>query len=96
MADHTPGPWRIGFDRHEVEDSKGRPLLRTRATGEPGAPVANATLCAAAPDLLAALEDLCRVADHALSGRGNDMPSRRVLAQVADARAAIRVARGEK
>jgi hypothetical protein len=50
---HSPAPWSIDFDL--IEDSTGKPVARVipRLTGEQ-----NHKLIAAAPELLAALENL--------------------------------------
>ena len=61
MTEHTPGPWDVDTDMqnqaHVVSDATGS--IITEFDGEGGAvQLANARLIAAAPDLLAALEDM--------------------------------------
>lgn len=70
MAAHTPGPWRVGEKRHDYADivirvirnRENHPVTMTcyagytRRTGD-----ANARLIAAAPELLAALEQALAV-----------------------------------
>lgn len=59
MAGHTKGPWKVTWDeRGEIVrtcDATGRPIASMWLNGDD--PKANARLIAAAPDLLAALED---------------------------------------
>lgn len=68
-ARHTPGPWRIGDAGRSVFGPKdGNPAPVTVAALPPVSPRvgaetrrANARLIAAAPELLAALEDLLKI-----------------------------------
>lgn len=89
MSQHTPGPWRIGDAGHTVfgpkTDAPAPTMVAQRLTR------ANARLIAAAPDLLAALEDLL---DLGRAGfiRGEDIA---VTRAVDAARAAIAKAKGE-
>jgi len=65
MSAHTPGPWRIRAERYKfihVYSPNGGIAHLDTIDGE-GA--ANARLIAAAPDLLAALRGVLRVADRA-------------------------------
>lgn len=99
---HTPGPWHVGIVHEDmIFCDSGR--MQATASGTTIYPIcrmvawdghceedqANARLIAAAPRLLSELRDLCQAAEHALGGRGKDLAARRVLAQVAAARAAI-------
>ncbi len=66
MAEHTPGPWRVGEKRHDydivIRNRDSAPVTitcyagYTRRTGD-----ANARLIAAAPELLTALEQALAV-----------------------------------
>lgn len=61
-AKHTPGPWRVGGTKSRVIfAANGDVVARTAAYGEqsetPDAEKGNAALIAAAPDLLAALQE---------------------------------------
>ena len=66
MAAHTPGPWRVGEKRHDydivIRNRENHPVTMTcyagytRRTGD-----ANTRLIAAAPELLAALEQALAV-----------------------------------
>ena len=67
MKTHTPGPWKI-----EMRTRSGEFVRTTHITGTDGSHLANvgpcsidanARLIAAAPDLLAALEDIVYLAD---------------------------------
>jgi len=58
MSAHTPGPWQCG-GRFITANDGGRIVISATET----IPVADARLIAAAPDLLAALQDLLRIAD---------------------------------
>ena len=83
---HTPDPWLPS------EGLTGFPILysdpETGTLETLPETVPNALLCASAPDLLAALEDLCNVATHPEASRAD------LLAMVEEARAAIAKARG--
>ncbi len=60
MSKHTPGPWRAWHDsygRFQII-AGGLPLDPERDGAQPGEGAANAALIAAAPDLLAALEQI--------------------------------------
>lgn len=84
MTQHTPGPWVIGLREDQTIFTEG---LRRVATVE-GARKdwrANARLIAAAPDMLAALEDIRDYIDDP------NMPMRELLARVS---AAIAQAKG--
>jgi len=63
MSKHTPGPWRASHDSHGRFQliADGIPLDPERDGAQPGEGAANATLIAAAPDLLAALRHLTEV-----------------------------------
>ena len=52
---HTPGPWTIAMGPHRIEVH----TTPARAYAFSRSDEANARLIAAAPDLLAALEELC-------------------------------------
>ena len=82
---HTPGPWNIGINNGKYIVV---PVPEDSATDiECGKNEANARLIASAPDLLAALEELC--ADKYLSDPIN-------ADRMANARAALAKARGEE
>ena len=70
MADkHTPGPWKIGTPPHNGEQTVGTDQGLMVAVATTGAGVqtkANASLIAAAPDLLDVLEEL--VAEFGVCG----------------------------
>lgn len=88
---HTPGPWKAeGWESLVVNCAEGYTL--TLAAGREGAGLeelkANAALIAAAPDLLAALEDIVKLADNT----DFYLP----LNWLEDARAAIAKAEGNK
>src|SRR5689334_13577263 len=73
--EHTPGPWRVRAQSGEIEivaDPEGRfsPECLVRIKGQRNA-AANAALIAAAPDLLEALERLCRVMAVGSAGRND-------------------------
>ncbi len=66
---HTPGPWRVAPNRSlsgaiETDFSPFNHTLLGCTFGESPVHQANARLMAAAPDLLAALEGVLRVADR--------------------------------
>jgi hypothetical protein len=90
---HTPGPWSaIKADTYlELRDGSNDPILRIRGGMLPTS--ANARLIAAAPDLLAALENAANVlAGIAVGDLKTVYPSSPALEQ---ARAAIAKAKGE-
>lgn len=64
---HTPGPWQLRGSRL-VTDSQGVLIAEKIQANYPGTPEANARLIAAAPDLLAALEEQHRLIEQFLSG----------------------------
>jgi hypothetical protein len=69
MARHTSGDWRLTGNANggfSIEDERGRVLCQRSdwTTNEPES-AANGRLIAAAPDLLAALKGVMRVADRA-------------------------------
>lgn len=92
---HTPGPWYVSEERglqgevcyHAIKDSGESYVASTWA----GANAANASLIAAAPDLLEALEALMPQE----IGYGNSMCVDSYLNAVVVARAAIAKAKGE-
>lgn len=92
-AKHTPGPWHMlkargcAFQIGDDADSNGATILATRFEWEGRADemLANGRLMAAAPDLLAALQEL---ADCGGEAWGEDRPC------VKDARTAIAKATG--
>ena len=66
QAQHTPGPWRLNAGNETlVMGSNQRPIARAECGGIAGIGLAeaeaNARLIAAAPDLLAALEEMAAV-----------------------------------
>lgn len=89
QTQHTPGPWRA----HDIEAfvvlaPDGRTVAY--AQGQPrssGANEANARLIAAAPDLLAALQNAVRCGERDALGTG--APKWTVAARVAIARATV-------
>lgn len=66
---HTPGPWTRYADRVVTDPARGTGTSRTVDFGFSGidrdADIANARLCAAAPDMLAALIELFEQAQGA-------------------------------
>jgi hypothetical protein len=61
MNKHTPGPWRVvdSWNDHMVEGQNGEEIIwQDGPHGTPTINEANARLIAAAPDLLAVLEEL--------------------------------------
>src|SRR4051812_3270219 len=76
MSGHTPGPWRAGFasekDRRRemivrAEEGDDQPYIAIFPGFTTDEHEANAQLCAAAPDLLAACEHLVNVVDDPTS-----------------------------
>ena len=94
MADkHTPGPWKIGTPPPNGEQTVGTDQGLMVAVATTGAGVqtkANASLIAAAPDLLEALQDCERVMSAELKGLLVIQP------ELKNARAAIAKATGEQ
>lgn len=103
---HTPGPW------HYAECQTGTPFVDTESVGDLFAAAlpldeerANVRLMAAAPDLLAALEDMINHC-QGCNGRGRcygrvpgspgSYASNQPCQDCGDARAAIAKAKGEK
>lgn len=90
---HTPGPWNwfhaSGINRYGVVDANYRVVC-----GLPAGNEANAYLISAAPDLLAACEELLLVAGTYSPVDMYDWE--RVSAVIDQAKAAIKKARGEK
>ena len=84
-AKHTPGPWFVG----PIHNGRGVPVQRGTEGGflvygtSPDRERADAALCAAAPDLLEALVDLC---DSQLTSRDREGAISRGLAAIAKAR----------
>ena len=85
MMTHTPGPWEIKANLLDIEtrygdwhyiDIKGVALVRDPHTPEGKA---NATLIAAAPDLLAALETVMPWASKAVADHYNQKQGKRAL-----------------
>jgi hypothetical protein len=54
---HTPGPWEFDYEAGEVSAPNGTVVLYPTMLPDEAEEVANGHLVAAAPDLLAALED---------------------------------------
>jgi len=96
QATHTSGPWRITTDFIGVYDSEARRIANMDSDGAPDfdedETIANARLIAAAPDLLAALENM--VAQYAYWASQIEMKQIDRDA-AAMARAAITKAKGE-
>jgi hypothetical protein len=106
MSKHTPGPW------HYAECQMGTPFVDTESVGDLLAAAlpldeekANARLIAAAPDLLAALEDMighCQGCNGKgrcygpVPGSPGSYASNQPCQDCSDARAAIAKAKGAK
>ena len=94
-AKHTPGPWMKsthgGISKYSIWSSSGQHIADTNTTKSIGFErcAANASLIAAAPDLLEALEDCVAVMDRELAGLKVIQP------ELSAARAAIAKATGE-
>jgi hypothetical protein len=94
VADYTPGPWHVGASDRDVYDVDGEPIAFVNAP--------NARLVAAAPDLLAALEDAVGALDACEWGEWNSrgLPSDPGYGQPSEtlvrARAAIAKAKGSE
>jgi hypothetical protein len=63
VSAHSPAPWRVGpVDDTQVSDATGREIMQALGNYDDDAEAmrmeANARLCAAAPDMLAALKAL--------------------------------------
>ena len=92
---HTPGPWMKsthgGISKYSIWSSSGQHIADTNTTKSIGFErcAANASLIAAAPDLLEALEDCVAVMDRELAGLKVIQP------ELSAARAAIAKATGE-
>ncbi len=104
-AKHTPGPWRddpvrdndtgdFADSRIEIRDDDGGYIARAFAHTNHGVLQANARLIAAAPDLLAALEELSDAVGSTAQATMYHY-CRRVREAQEAARAAIAKARGE-
>lgn len=86
---HTPGPWKAGSDHSErvhIESPDGRWICGIYDGPGTNAPDADARLIAAAPEMLAVLEEKVRITRCANCGKCWDCR----------ARAAIARAKGEK
>lgn len=104
MSKHTPGPWRFYTD----PQPNGCPIVGTGGLmvaqlahsinypEQRDTAIANARLIAAAPELLEALGDLMGVAEAAMLRANFDGGEYDIEGELADARAAIAKATGEK
>lgn len=105
---HTPGPWEYTakltasenhkgfFIRAEKPARNGKWALAEVQPGDEDGKLgkANAALIAAAPDLLAELEDLVGLAETAMREANNDGGEYDIEAELASARDAIKKAKG--
>jgi 23S rRNA maturation mini-RNase III len=101
MSTHTPGPWKVisraGYSGHCVADNYTRSVAAfpSNSKRDETERDANARLIAAAPDLLAALQDIIGLAEAHSRKRGrNPIAQASVDASMAVARAAIAKAEG--
>jgi len=103
-AKHTPGPWTPEFGeayRVRAQQDGGQVAIMTNLKGRDGLAgrrngdevAANARLIAAAPELLAALQEVTMVLDALLNVRGNEPDQDSISGR---ARAAIAKATGGK
>lgn len=90
MNDHTPGPWNVSRLGPSYIEQTGGSLVASAIETRGDSYLANARLIAAAPELLAALDNLAGlIEDYILAGYDfNDDTT-------AQARSAIAKARGE-
>ena len=98
-AKHTPGPWRVapGFSKARVEDADGICVGFSWGRGEETE--ANASLIAAAPDLLAAIKGAMHEINDEIEQRkcsGNDEYWASLQAIWERCDAAVRKAEGRK
>jgi hypothetical protein len=92
MSNHTPGPWR--FAGSTVEDSRGRPLLRSvKQWADFNA--LDIHLAASAPDLLAACENAMLELIQPKGGWPSGEAPGRVQLALNELTAAIAKAKGE-
>ena len=94
MSEHTPGPWRTngeGVFRDCIGGVAQIAHIGSAAYGD-DEKSSNAALIAAAPDMLAELEDMTDVAEKAIIASGTD--SEFAAIRVERARAAIAKAKG--
>lgn len=90
MANHTPGPWKAyrqnhhQIPAHQIEDAAHMLVAYTGHTRTPGQADANATLIAAAPDLLSA----CKAALADIDSEPNSVHGFPSYAKLRDAIAA--------
>ena len=90
MSEHTPGPWMVDTETGVVvRRSSFRGVV---ASIHPYNRTANARLIAAAPDMLAELEDMTNVAEKAIIASGTYAEFAAI--RVERARAAIAKAKG--
>jgi len=93
---HTPAPWNISSANLYAVNARGRGIATAHGTDDVNysdffppteEAAANARLIAAAPDLLEALERLCRVASVELTGKRDDVldQARAAIAKVTNA-----------
>ena len=94
---HTKGPWRViehgkGFNKHCVGTSNTAPLqaviceINTKSVGTSDAiRLANARLIAAAPDLLAALEEIALLATEIKRSHAADVITVKARAAISKA-----------
>lgn len=97
---HTPGPWKAkqlqNGDWVVLREDRSKPGLRTRRVDDRGAfAESDARLIAAAPDLLAALEDLAERYQAFREFWAKDDIDKRSSPSIDRARAAIANAKGE-
>ncbi len=105
MAEHTPGPWKVTgrkvwhqFVRYHVRDARDRLLAEMswhessdeRFPKGAAAAEANADLIAAAPDILAKLEEIAGECATCMGCTANECPD------CADIREIIKKARGSR
>lgn len=102
MASHTPGPWEIGEEQFGAQVMVFAGEREVADCGHNFSDCgneedrANARLIAAAPELLAALDRLLETVEDEMVGLIDRKTIRaRKVANITEARAAIRAARGE-
>ncbi len=93
MSGHTPGPWQVVAELRDTDEIICDMLNNGYVAITQGQKLANwrddAALIAAAPELLEALEQVCRIWDHHCDAHGDGTPSEahaRVRAAIAKAR----------